>query len=75
MVVWKSAGRKGAGCRPTPQRGQTGHGVEQTQDSPVKGLDRRVHEAGGEGPLGCNQTSGAGKALFQEPEWNQDFFI
>lgn len=60
---------------PPPQRGQTGHHVEQTQDSPVKGLDRRVHEAGGEGPLGCNQTSGAGKALFQEPEWNQDFFI
>ena len=60
---------------PPPKRGQIGHQVEQTQDSSVKGLNKRVHEAGGEGRLGCNRTSGAGRTLFQEPEWNQDMFI
>lgn len=50
MVVWKSAGNKRSRlCRPGPKRGQIGHHVEQTQDSSVKGLNKRVHEAEGKG--------------------------
>ena len=60
---------------PPHERGQTGHHMEQTQDSSVNGLNERVHEAGGEGRLGCHWTSRARRTLFQEPEWNKNIFI